>query len=76
MSMRHFTIVVASVAIAALAAGATASAQQIGRGSPIKQGSQCWKHHGAGADHLFGSMDACPQPASNSAASRAARRRS
>jgi hypothetical protein len=76
MSMRHFTIAVASVAIAALAAGATASAEQIGRGAPYKQGSQCWKHHGAGADHLFGSMDACPQPASNSAATRTARRRS
>jgi hypothetical protein len=76
MSMRHFTIAVASIAIAALAAGATASAQQIGRGAPIKQGGQCWRHHGSGSDHLFGNMEACPQPASNSAASRAARRRS
>jgi len=76
MSMRHFTIAVASIAIAALAAGASASAQQIGRGSPIKQGGQCWRHHGAGSDHLFGNMEACPQPASNSAARRAARRRS
>jgi hypothetical protein len=76
MSMRHFTIAVATIAIAALAAGATASAQQVGRGSPIKQGSQCYKHHGSGSDHLFGSMEACPQPASNSAATRQARRRS
>jgi hypothetical protein len=74
--MRHFTIAVASVAIAALAAGATASAEQIGRGAPYKQGSQCWRHHGSGSDHLFGSMDACPKPASNPAAVRTARRRS
>ena len=74
--MRHFTIAVASIAIAALASGATASAAQIGRGAPFKQGGQCWRHHGAGADHLFGNMEACPQPASNSAAARTARRRS
>jgi hypothetical protein len=74
--MRNFIIAVSSIAIVALAAGATASAEQIGRGAPYKQGGQCWRHHGAGSDHLFGSMDACPQPASNSAAPRTARRRS
>jgi hypothetical protein len=74
--MRRFTIAVAAVGIAALVAGATASAEQIGRGAPYKQGSLCWKHHGAGSDHLFGSMEACPQPASNTAAVRSARKRS
>ncbi len=74
--MRHFTIAVATIAIAALTAGATASAQQIGRGAPFKQGGQCWRHHGSGSDHLFGSMEACPQPASNPAPARVARRRS
>jgi hypothetical protein len=75
--MRHFVIAIAVVGIAALAAGAPASAQQIHQpGGPIKQGSQCWKHHGAGSDHLFGSMEACPQPASTTATSRAARKRS
>jgi hypothetical protein len=74
--MRRFTIAIAAVGIAALAAGAPASAEQVGRGAPIKQGGQCWKHHGAGSDHLFGSMDACPQPAANTAASRSARKRS
>jgi hypothetical protein len=74
--MRRFTIAVAAVGIAALAAGASASAEQIGRGAPFKQGSQCWRHHGAGSDHLFGSMESCPQPASNTAATRSARKRS
>jgi hypothetical protein len=74
--MRHFIIAIAVVGITALAAGASASAQQIGRGAPFKQGSQCWRHHGAGSDHLFGSMESCPQPASTTAISRAARKRS
>jgi hypothetical protein len=76
MSMRHLTITVASIAIVAMAAGATASAQQVGRGSPIKQNGQCWRHHGVGSDHLFGNMEACPQPASNPVAPRPARQRS
>jgi hypothetical protein len=73
--MRHFTIVAAAVGIAALFAGAPASAQHQ-PGGPVKASGQCWKHHGAGSDHLFGSMEACPQPASNTAATRAARKRS
>jgi hypothetical protein len=73
--MRHFTITVAAVGIAALVAGAPASAQQHQPGGPIKQGTQCWKHHGAGSDHQFGSMETCAQPASAPAVRRAARPR-
>ena len=72
--MRYFTIAVAAVGIAALAAAAPASAQQHQAGGPTKVGGQCWKHHGAGSDHLFGSMESCPQPASAPATRRAARR--
>jgi hypothetical protein len=74
--MRRLTIAVAAVGIAVLAAEAPVSAQQVGRGAPIKQNGQCWKHHGSGSDHLFGSMESCPQPASTATVSRAARRRS
>jgi hypothetical protein len=72
--MRHFTITVAAVGIAALVGGAPASAQHQ-PGGPIKQGTQCWKHHGAGSDHQFGSMETCAQPASAPAVRRAARPR-
>jgi hypothetical protein len=75
MSMRQIIIAVAAFGIVALAAEG-ASAQQVGRGAPIKQNGQCWRHHGAGSDHLFGNMEACPQPASNTAAARTARKRS
>jgi hypothetical protein len=73
--MRHFTIAAAVIGIAALAAAAPVSAQQVGRGAPIKQNGQCWKHHGVGSDHLFGNMESCPQPASNPAPARPTRQR-
>jgi hypothetical protein len=75
MFMRHFTIAIAAVGIAALAAGAPASAE-VSHGTPVKQGSQCYVHHGVGSDHLFGTMGACAQPASNFAPRRQARSRS
>jgi opacity protein-like surface antigen len=75
--MRHFIIAVAAVAVAALTAAAPASAQQSQLGGPIKQNGQCWKHHGVGADHMFGTMGSCgAQPASNTAARRPARQHS
>jgi hypothetical protein len=76
--MRHFTVAIAAIGIAALTAGAPALAQQVGHGAPVKQNGQCWRHHGVGSDHLFGNMEACPQPASNptAAARRPARQRS
>ena len=40
--MRQFTIVAATVAIAALISGAPASADHI-QGGPIKQNGQCWR---------------------------------
>ena len=40
--MRQFTIVAATVAIAALISGAPASADHI-QGGPIKQNGQCWQ---------------------------------
>jgi hypothetical protein len=73
--MRHFIIASAVVGIAALATGAPASAE-VARGNPVKQNGQCYKHHGVGSDHLFGSMESCPHPASNPTAGRAARRHS
>jgi hypothetical protein len=72
--MNHLTIAIAAIGIAALAAGTPASAE-VSHGTPIKQNGQCYKHHGVGSDHLFGSMEACPQPASNFAPQRSARRR-
>ena len=71
--MRQFAVAIAAVAIAALAAGAPASASQLG--GPVKQNGQCWKHHGVGSDHMFGSMESCPQPASSPAVPRPARHR-
>jgi hypothetical protein len=71
--MRQFAIAIAAVAIAGLTAEAPASASQLG--GPVKQNGQCWKHHGVGSDHMFGSMESCPQPASTHAAPRAARQR-
>jgi hypothetical protein len=73
--MRHFIIASAVIGIAALAAGAPASAE-VAHGTPLKQNGQCYRHHGVGSDHLFGSMESCPQPASNAGAGRTARRHS
>jgi hypothetical protein len=67
--MPHFTIAVATVAIAALAAVAPASAQQHQLGGPMKTGSQCWKSH-AGSDNNFGHFEACPQAAGTPATRR------
>jgi hypothetical protein len=72
--MCHFIIASAVVGIAALAAGAPATAE-ISHGTPVKQNGQCYRHHGVGSDHQFGSMEGCPQPASNAAARRSARNR-
>jgi hypothetical protein len=73
-SMRHLTIAVATVAIAALAAAVPASAQEHPLGGPIKSGSQCWKSH-VGADAAFGTFEACPQGAATPTPRRTARHR-
>jgi hypothetical protein len=73
--MRHFAIAMAAVGLAALAAGAPASAE-VSHGTPVKQNGRCYVHHGIGSDHQFGSMDNCPAPANNSAAHRPARQHS
>jgi hypothetical protein len=73
--MRQFTIAIAAVGIAALAAGAPASAE-VSHGTPVKQNGQCYRHHGVGSDHQFGSMESCPAPAANTAARRPARQHS
>jgi hypothetical protein len=73
--MRDYTIAIAVVGIAALAAGAPASAE-ISHGTPVKQSGQCYVHHGIGSDHQFGTMGNCPQPASNFAPHRQARQHS
>jgi hypothetical protein len=72
--MRHFIIASAVVGIVTLAAEAPASAE-ISHGTPIKQSGQCYRHHGVGSDHQFGSMETCPQPASNPTVSRPTRQR-
>jgi hypothetical protein len=75
MFMHHFIIAIATVGIAAFAAVAPASAE-VSHGTPVKQNGQCYKHHGMGSDHQFGTMESCPQPASNFAPHRQARNRS
>jgi hypothetical protein len=73
--MRHFIIAITAVGFAVLATGAPASAE-VSHGTPVKQGGQCYRHHGIGSDHQFGTMESCPQPASNFAPRRQARSRS
>jgi hypothetical protein len=73
--MRHFTIAIAAVAIAGLAAAAPALAE-VSHGTPLKQNGQCYVHHGVGSDHQFGTMGNCTRPASNFAPQRSARRHS
>jgi hypothetical protein len=60
--MRQFTIVAATVAIAALISAAPASAEHNG-GGPIKQNGQCWKAS-KGSDQMFGHWRACGEKAS------------
>jgi hypothetical protein len=70
----RLTIAAATVAIAALVS-APALADHV-QGGPIKQNGQCWKGQKGSEAGTFGMWQACPQPASNTAAKKATRQRS
>jgi hypothetical protein len=61
--MRQFTIVAATVAIAALISAAPASAERI-NGGPIKQNGLCWTGHGAPSEATWGFWESCAAKAS------------
>jgi hypothetical protein len=71
--MRQFMMTLTTLtAVGALVA--TAQAEVIG-GGPIRNGNQCFKHHGISKDSRFGYWEACPQAAGAGAAVAAAPQR-
>jgi hypothetical protein len=72
--MRQFTIVAATVAIAALISAAPASAERI-NGGPVQQNGQCWRGHGSSSEATWGFWQPCAQPAGTPATQRTTRGR-
>jgi hypothetical protein len=69
--MRQFVITAAALtAFGALVATAQA---EILNGGPMRNGSQCFKHHGISKDSRFGYWDACPQAAATPRSTRRGR---
>jgi hypothetical protein len=72
--MRQFTIVAATVAIAALVSGVPASAER-NQGEPIKKNGQCWKQQRLSEAGTWGDWQACPEKAGSPAVNRPTRHR-
>jgi hypothetical protein len=62
--MRQFTIVAATVAIAALILGAPALADHI-QGGPIKQNGQCWQKQKGSEAGTWGYWQPCVEKANS-----------